>query len=203
MRWSQSIAPHPEVAVDWSRLPFRIVPMTTADIPAVEALEKAAYAGALLGRNYYAEIERNPIAHYAVLRVQASPNAPTPASIIGVASYWLIADEAHVITVATAPDWQGLGLGEWQLLSLIDDARSRQARVITLEVRPSNQAARSLYQKYRFEEQGRRPGYYDDSGEDALILTTPPISTDDYQQLLSQRRAALLPQMLEGEAEKQ
>ena len=61
----------------------------------------------------------------------------------------------------------------------------------TLEVRPSNHAALSLYQKYRFQEVGRRRHYYTDNREDALILTTSALSLPDYQAMFGQRKAAL------------
>jgi ribosomal-protein-alanine N-acetyltransferase len=113
-------------------------------------------------------------------------------TIIGLAGFWLMADEAHISTIAIHPDWRGLGLGEWLLVSLIETAQTLKAQTATLEVRPSNQIALALYQKYHFEQVGRRPRYYSDNDEDALILTTPPLTSLDYQAMLAQRRKALL-----------
>jgi ribosomal-protein-alanine N-acetyltransferase len=63
-------------------------------------------------------------------------------------------------------------------------ARDLRARVMTLEVRLSNAAARGLYAKFGFRPVGIRPRYYSDNGEDALIMTTEPLDTPQMQQLL-------------------
>jgi ribosomal-protein-alanine N-acetyltransferase len=130
--------------------------------------------------------------HSSVSGQENQSTLPGESSIIGLAGFWLMADEAHISTIAVHPDWRGLGLGEWLLLSLIETAQTLNAQKATLEVRPSNQTALALYQKYHFEQVGRRPHYYSDNDEDALILTTPPLASLDYQTMLSQRQKALL-----------
>jgi [ribosomal protein S18]-alanine N-acetyltransferase len=112
-------------------------------------------------------------------------------TVIGLAGFWLMGDEAHISTIAIHPDWRGLSLGEWLLLTLIEVAQALDAQTATLEVRPSNHRALALYQKYKFEQVGRRPRYYSDNDEDALILTTPPLTLPDYQTMLYQRKVAL------------
>ncbi|HXV99945.1 MAG TPA: ribosomal protein S18-alanine N-acetyltransferase [Anaerolineae bacterium] len=199
-------------------LPFSVEPMTLADIPAVVAIEYASYSMTWPARAYDYELQYNDLAHYFVLRTSL-PQPPLEESrqssrqpevqeriisgqrsavsgrfstIIGLAGFWLMVDEAHISTIAIHPDWRGLGLGEWLLLSLIETAQTLQAQTATLEVRPSNQIALALYQKYHFEQVGLRPRYYSDNDEDALILTTPPFTSLDYQAMLAQRRKALL-----------
>jgi ribosomal-protein-alanine N-acetyltransferase len=192
-------------------LPFSVEPMTLADIPAVVAIEHVSYSMTWPARAYDYELQYNDLAHYFVLRTSL-PQPPLEASkqssdqsevkkripgslfstIIGLAGFWLMADEAHISTIAVHPDWRGLGLGEWLLLNLLETAQTLQARTATLEVRPSNQTALALYQKYHFEQVGRRPRYYSDNDEDALILTTPPLTLPDYQAMLAQRHKALL-----------
>ncbi len=142
-------------------------PMALSDIAAVVAIEQAAYGHHWLPRDYHHELTKNEYAHYFVLKNEFS--AP-----IGLAGLWLLAGEAHIITVAIQPSWQRLGLGEQLLIHLLAVAKELAATVATLEVRRSNHAAIALYQKYGFAEVGCRRGYYDD-GEDALILTTPPL----------------------------
>lgn len=66
------------------------------------------------------------------------------------------------------------------------------ARVVTLEVRVSNQLAQALYLKYGFEIVGQRRNYYSDNGEDALIMTTPPLGGAEFQRRLQELKAALL-----------
>ena len=170
--------------------PFRIEPMTPADISQVIAVEQASYTMQWPRKAYEHELTQNKLAHYFVLRTTL-PN-PQPGDLIGMTGFWLIADEAHISTLAVHPAWRRYGLGEWLLLHLLEQAQALGAIVATLEVRPSNQAALRLYQKYDFQEQGRRVHYYSDNGEDALIFTTPLLTTLDYQTMLAQRRAALL-----------
>lgn len=58
----------------------------------------------------------------------------------------------------------------------------RGSRVVTLEVRGSNEIARGLYHKYGFREVGVRKRYYADNNEDAVIMTTPPIQFDEFRE---------------------
>ncbi len=111
--------------------------------------------------------------------------------MVGVGGFWLIAAELHIISVAVHPDWQGLGLGEVLLLTLLEAGLSMKAKTATLEVRPSNQSALTLYQKYNFQEEGRRAHYYGNNGEDALILTTPALNLPGYQAMLTRRKTKI------------
>jgi [ribosomal protein S18]-alanine N-acetyltransferase len=186
MLYRRFIFPRPEMS---QTLPFRIEPMTLADIPQVLAVEQASYTMQWPRKAYEHELTQNKLAHYFVLRATL-PN-PQPSNLIGMTGFWLMADEAHISTLAVHPAWRRHGLGEWLLLHLLEQAQVLGAIVATLEVRPSNQAALGLYQKYDFQEQGRRVHYYSDNGEDALIFTTPLLAALDYQTMLAQRRVAL------------
>ena len=105
---------------------------------------------------------------------RAGPHHPPPLQIpptlIGIGCLWAILEEAHIIMLAIHPSFQRQGLGQDLLLALLKSACERQLERATLEVRDSNLAAISLYQKFGFQEAGRRRGYYEDTGEDALIL---------------------------------
>jgi len=176
-------------------IPFLIEPMTLADIPEVVAIEQASYSMTWPEKAYDYELQKNKLAHYFVLRVlpqQTNQSTDQPASpIIGLAGFWLMSDEIHINTIAIHPNWRRLGLGEWLLIKLLEEGQALDARVATLEVRPSNQAALALYQKYKFKKVGRRRHYYSNNGEDALILTTPALNLPDYQAMFRQRQAAL------------
>lgn len=199
-----------------SALPFTIEPMTLADLPAVIAIERASYAMNWPMHAFEYELQYNQFAHYFVLHTslphpplgpsssqladnpQPGSQSPVPglaaaenSIIIGLAGFWLMADEAHVSTIAVQPEWRGLGLGEWLLLHLLKTSQALGAVVATLEVRPSNHPALALYQKYGFEQVGRRPRYYSDNDEDALILTTPALALPDYQAMLARHKVAL------------
>jgi [ribosomal protein S18]-alanine N-acetyltransferase len=192
-------------------LPFKIEPMTLADAPAVMALERIAFSTGWPMGHYEYELQHNTLAHYLVLRTSfPSPLHPAastasenlkigpddfssePFPLVGIGGFWLGVDEANINIIAIHPLWRGLGWGEWLLLSLIELGQSLGAITITLEVRPFNAPALALYQKYQFQEVGRRLHFYDDNNEDALILTTPGLTLPDYQAMLSQRKLELL-----------
>ena len=115
-----------------------------------------------------------------VWRRHAATWRPGEELVAGFVGLWYVADEAHLVSIGVRSEYRGLGLGEMLLISAIEQARQMQSRVMTLEVRMSNHVAQNLYKKYGFTERGVRRGYYSDNREDALIMTTTPLNTDDY-----------------------
>ena len=100
--------------------------------------------------------------------------------VTGFLGTWYMMDEAHVVSVGVRRNYRRQGIGELLLIGAIEQAYRRHSRVVTLEVRVSNHIAQSLYRKYGFEERGRRKSYYTDNREDAVIMTTRPISVPHY-----------------------
>lgn len=82
------------------------------------------------------------------------------------------ADEAEILTVAVVPERRQQGLGGGLLTRAAEEARTRGALRIILEVSTRNPAARGLYQQSGFQQVGRRRAYYAD-GSDALIMARP------------------------------
>jgi ribosomal-protein-alanine N-acetyltransferase len=111
-------------------------------------------------------------------------NPPLPETVdyvLGFIGLWMMVDEAHIINLAVRSEARGNGIGELLLISSIDLAARLKAQVLTLEVRTSNKLAQRLYAKYGFNEVGVRKGYYTDNKEDALIMTTDNISSEEYR----------------------
>ncbi|MCJ7509924.1 MAG: ribosomal protein S18-alanine N-acetyltransferase [Dehalococcoidia bacterium] len=108
--------------------------------------------------------------------------------IVGFVGVWLTPDEAHIVTIAVRESQRGRGIGELLLIAVIALAILNDREVVTLEVRASNQAAQTLYEKYGFRNVGVRPHYYSDNHEDAVIMTTEPIHSAPYQALFQQLR---------------
>jgi [ribosomal protein S18]-alanine N-acetyltransferase len=128
----------------------------------------------------------------SLLQARAQPAMrPNVANIIGFAGLWLMVDEAHVTTIATHPEFRGLGAGELLLASLVDIAYDIRAQVVTLEVRVSNSVAQNLYRKYGFQDAGIRRRYYSDNHEDALIMVTPPLVDPAYRGRFRDLKSAL------------
>ena len=90
----------------------------------------------------------------------------------GVLGYGLLRcfDDAEVIMIAADPARLREGIGSRILLSLLKEAAERKAKAVFLEVRESNLAARAMYQKAGFTEEGIRRGYYHDPPENAVIM---------------------------------
>ncbi len=91
--------------------------------------------------------------------------------LIGYAGMWCYASEAHIMNLALAPGHRRLGFGEALLLDLLRRAVAEKANLAYLEVRPSNLGAIALYRKLGFRAVGFRPNYYQDTGEDAMLMT--------------------------------
>ncbi|MEQ1715177.1 MAG: ribosomal protein S18-alanine N-acetyltransferase [Hyphomicrobium sp.] len=83
-----------------------------------------------------------------------------PKTVKGFVIAQLAADEAEILSIAVAPDWQRAGLGARLLEGLARASTRGDAKRIFLEVAEDNTAARALYAKAGFEEVGRRKGYY-------------------------------------------
>jgi [ribosomal protein S18]-alanine N-acetyltransferase len=92
------------------------------------------------------------------------------AGIIGHAVYWYVLDQGELGNVAVSPDARGQGIGAMLVAEVVARAEKRGVRELFLEVRPSNGSARHLYEKFGFEQVGRRRNYYQEPIEDALVL---------------------------------
>ena len=91
-------------------------------------------------------------------------------SVVGFIVGRQVADEWEIENIAVTGAARRCGLGSRLVGELLDHVRNRGGKSIFLEVRESNRAARSLYEKWAFIEVGRRKAYYQNPAEDALIL---------------------------------
>ena len=155
--------------------------MTEEDIPAVVELDQKAFSLPWPERSFRFEVTNNPASRCWVVEGEGK--------IIGMIVVWLIVDEAHVATLATAPDFrrQGVakGLLSYALLHLIDEG----AHSSFLEVRESNIPAKEMYRKFGYEETGRRRRYYKDNDEDAILMNLNPLKAERLQ--FGDRRSTL------------
>ena len=101
--------------------------------------------------------------------IVAEKDAGAPRRLVGFLCRWLVADECHILNVAVHPEMRRAGIANQLMNDALAEARTRNAKVVTLEVRRSNVAARSLYRKLGFEEQRLRRNYYG-AGEDAIVM---------------------------------
>jgi ribosomal-protein-alanine N-acetyltransferase len=160
-----------------------IAAMHLGDLDTVHAIERASFRTPWPPNAYRSELETNRLANYLVARADGE--------IVGYGGMWLMVDEAHITTFAVHPAWRRQRIGERLLLAFLDLAIARQAHEATLEVRLSNLPARRLYEKYGFRPVGLRPRYYSDDNEDALIMTTEPLTEPRMRERLQRLRAEL------------
>ena len=92
------------------------------------------------------------------------------AGVAGFAVAAMIPPQAELEMIGVGRSGQRRGLGARLLAELFAILKNREITEVTLEVRESNQTARAFYAARGFEQTGRRPGYYADPKEDALLL---------------------------------
>jgi ribosomal-protein-alanine N-acetyltransferase len=154
----------------------RLRRMTADDLPAVMVLEEELFAPDTWTEAMYRdELSRADTRYYVVaefhLEGEDDEEEPGPTDPVMVGYGGLIAydDEAHVATLGVTGALQGQGVGSLLLDDLLAEA-DRRSPVVLLEVRADNEAAQHLYRKRGFEEIGRRRGYYQPSGADAVVM---------------------------------
>ncbi len=201
-------------------MPYVTEPMTLDDLPEVHAVELQSVPTPWPLSAYRRELGNPQGNHYVVCRwrppgdgavspqqprrgpelrgggrglfplFNRAPEAPPPAPIVGFAGMWTLMDEAHVTIIGVGPGHRSRGVGEFVFTTLIDEATRRNATWVTLEVRVSNSRAQNLYRKYGFSVQATRRRYYSDDGEDAYVMSSPPINTPEFAEDYAALRAA-------------
>lgn len=137
-------------------------PMRTADLGAVMELEEELFApDTWTAAMYREELARTDTRHYLV--------ADDDGAVVGYAGLIAYDDEAHVATIGVTGARQGEGIGARLLDALLAEA-DRRSPVVLLEVRADNEHAQELYRRRGFAEIGRRRGYYQPSGTDAVVM---------------------------------
>lgn len=161
-----------------SKFKLEIKSLTSADLSAVLDLDKACFGGLWTMEAYQRELD-SPNSDLLGLFSRVSG-----VGLLGIGCFWSILEEAHITILAVHPYYHRQGLGQVLLYSLLKTAWNRGLERATLEVRASNLAAISLYQKFGFKTAGRRRRYYKDNGEDALILWLSDLQQPQFQQTL-------------------
>lgn len=147
---------------DLARLDYQ--PMQLSDVPEVVALEQSVYPYPWTEKNFVDSLNSNYEAW--VLRERSG-------ELLGYFLVMAIVDEAHLLNVAVSASRQKQGLGRFLLNQAVACARGLGMESMLLEVRPSNTRALEIYERYGFQQIGRRKGYYPAGGqqrEDAIVM---------------------------------
>ncbi len=136
--------------------------MVLQDVDAGAAIELATFPTPWSHDAFVSELTRNVAARYVVAEIDGQ--------VIGYAGAWLILDESHITNIAIGEAWRGQGYGRRLTEGLLQYLSNLGAAYATLEVRVSNDRARNLYTSLGFVTAGKRKRYYEDNGEDALLM---------------------------------
>ncbi len=141
--------------------------MRLEDVPAVHAIDTFSFNMPWPERSFRFEVTENAASRAWVAEAQVNGRN----QILGMLILWLVVDEAHIATFAVHPDFRRNGIGSRIIVEALTAAFTEGARRAFLEVRAGNTAAQAMYRKFGFEVTGRRPSYYKDNDEDALLMS--------------------------------
>jgi len=139
--------------------------MKKEDLPEILAIERASFSAPWTEGMFLDELKTTH-AQCLSIKVEREGKAYIAAYII----FWLVADEVHLHNLAVRSDFRRQGLA-CNMMNLMKDIAAQVGITRqTLEVRESNLGAINLYRKCGFVVKGKRPRYYTDTNEDALVM---------------------------------
>jgi len=138
-----------------------IWPMQEADIEQIIQIESASFPRPWTRDHFFQEL-RSPHAFPLVALVPDH-------LVAGYICPMQLLDEGHILDVAVHPDFRGMGIGRLLVEKVLDECQKRGAEFVSLEVRPSNTSAISLYERLGFAVTGLRKRYYENN-EDAVLM---------------------------------
>lgn len=141
---------------------MQILPMQERHLDDLARLEQICFSQPWSRASLLEEIE-NPTAVFLA--------AEEDGRTLGYAGMHVVCGEGYIDNIAVFPEARRKGVARQLLDSLIEWLRQQGGIFLTLEVRPSNAAAVSLYRSLGFQEVGRRPRFYTAPTEDALLMT--------------------------------
>ena len=138
-----------------------VAPATAADLDAIDEIEQHSFKVPWPRSTFETELA------HEWARVDL---ARSEGRIVGFCNYWLVTTEVHILAIATHPDVRGRGIAGHLLRHVLDVGRATGCSLATLEVRRSNKPAIALYERAGFHIAHVRARYYQDDGEDALVM---------------------------------
>ena len=149
---------------DMSIINYHIRKAEERDVKPLAELDARCFPDPWSEQSFQEDVVKNPLAYYLVAE-------SAEGELLGYAGVWMIVGEGHITNVAANPDYRRNGIARAILTKLFETCQKEHGiGPFTLEVRPSNDAALALYESFGFQVAGRRKGYYENNGEDALIM---------------------------------
>ena len=140
---------------------MRMEPMNASHVSQIAQLEKRCFSDPWSEKSIASELE-NPLSLWLV--------AVEAGEVVGYVGSQTVLGETDMMNLAVAPEARRQGTGRALVLALVEALTEKGSRSLMLEVRVSNIPAQKLYESLGFSQVGRRPKYYVNPREDALIL---------------------------------
>jgi ribosomal-protein-alanine N-acetyltransferase len=148
-----------------------IAQMTEHDLLEIVEIEEASGLSRWGWDAYHAELAQGRSSIMLVARISNEEDSSTGQIVIGFIAARIVADELHINNVAVRHRYRRLGIAKKLLETVLYEAERLGARMAYLEVRAGNVPAQALYAGCGFKVTGRRPGYYTQPLEDALVMS--------------------------------
>jgi ribosomal-protein-alanine N-acetyltransferase len=140
---------------------MNIRPMLIDDLDSVVLIENVSFPSPWSKVLFEVELKRSPARYFT---------AEEEGRVLGYMGYWEAPQEAHIITLAVAPEARGKGVAKALAGYCMEYAAKQGARLATLEVRDGNGAGKALYESLGFRPVAIRRKYYQDNQEDAVVM---------------------------------
>ncbi len=160
---------------------IELVRMRRRDLRRVMAIEQVVFPEPWSHGVFVSELSLRRGRAYRVARVGKET--------VGYVGLMFVEEEAHVTTVAVAPEHQRRGIGTQIMLGAVRIAQEAGARSVSLEVAVGNERAQALYRRFGFVPVGVRKGYYQLTGEDALVMWAYDVDSAAYRERLERIEA--------------
>jgi ribosomal-protein-alanine N-acetyltransferase len=145
---------------------WQLAAIAPHDLDAILAIDRSAFKRPWHRESFLEELTQVNAYSY-VVRARLTDDSP---GIIAYVFLRVLLTEMHILRIAVASDFQTRGVATWLLQQCFELAEQKRAYSVLIEVRPTNKSAIALYQKSGFHLLGRRPNYYPETGEDALVM---------------------------------
>ena len=155
--------------------PITIRSMAAEDLEQVHALDQRSFSTPWPLKSFQFELHKNEAAYLWVAETEDKNGSK---EVIGVIVVWFLVDLAHIATLAVDEGHRRSRIATRLICTALNYLVEQGAESATLEVRESNIAAQMLYRRLGFQLVGRRPAYYKDNNEDAILMTLHTLDRD-------------------------
>lgn len=145
---------------------WRLSALTESDIEQVLLIEKISFKQPWSSKMFDDELSSRDAFDFIV----KSDGPEKPGAVLAYLCSRITGSEMSILRIAVDPQCRNLKIASWLFNQCFEMALAKGVKSVFLEVRESNSAAISLYSRFGFLPVGKRPRYYSETGEDALVF---------------------------------